>query len=124
MSILSFSDICDVEVWETDNYSDTDDELSGPNFALEGVFSDEDRDLVHWMVIFLLRLQAKFYIPDAALQCLIKFLSVFLSVIGRSSSHVAHMASVFPRSLYELRNKYRLGSKFKKMAVYQMQFCI
>lgn len=82
--------------------------------ALKDNFHAEEKDLVHWMIIFLLRLQAKFYVPDAALQCIVKFLSAFLLVISRSSSH---MASVFPRSLYELRNLYQLNIKFKKMAV-------
>lgn len=110
-----FSDI-DAEVWDADHYSDTEDENS-PDFAVVGNSHTDERDLIRWMVIFFLRLQAKFYIPDAALHCLIKFLYVFLSVIGRSSSYVAHMASVFPRSLYELRNQYQLGSRFKKMVV-------
>lgn len=106
----------DVEIWDGDDFLDTNDEEC-PDSPLASNTHVQERDLVNWMVIFLLRLQAKFYIPAAALQCLIKFFYVFLSVIGQSSSYVAHMASFFPKSLYELHKQYQLVSKFKKMVV-------
>jgi len=42
-----------------------------------------DNVLITWILLFLLQLQAKHYIPDSALNCLLKFLCVFFCIIGR-----------------------------------------
>ena len=65
----------------------------------------------------ILRIQAKHYIPEAALNSLIKFLFVFFSVIGRTSPYVAKIVASFPRSLYDLRRRYNLTLNFKKIVV-------
>ena len=83
---------------ESDNAPDDafDDEV--PDLPLNQVSQAEERDLVVWLLIFMVRLQARHYIPDAALTCMIKFLYIF-SVVRRTSSYVATIASSFPKSL-------------------------
>ena len=102
---------------ESDNAPDDtfDDEV--PDLPLNQVSQAEERDLVVWLLIFMVRLQARHYIPDAALTCMIKFLYIFFSVVGRTSSYVATIASSFPKSLYELRQRYGMSQQFKKMLV-------
>lgn len=59
--------------------------------------------LVVWLVTFLLQLQAKHYIPDKAIDCLLKFLAVFFGVLGRFCGFAAVLATSFPSTLYKLR---------------------
>ena len=93
--------------------------------------SEEENAIIQWLLIFLLRLQAKHYIPDAAVQCLIKFFYIFLHVLGRYSTTIANIASKFPRSLHYLRKHLNLNQDFKKLvvcrkcnSVYSLQECI
>ncbi len=53
---------------------------------------------------FLVQLHSKHYIPDVALDALIKFLFVFLSVLTRIAPSVEVVKKFFPRSLYHLHN--------------------
>ena len=89
-SVYIDSYVCDdVEVCEDDtdseNSSDTEDKVSAPNFPESDVSHSEANTLVLWVLIFILRIQAKHYIPDTALQCLLKFLFVFFSIVGRTN---------------------------------------
>ena len=70
-----------------------------------------------WAVVFFVRLQAKHYIPDIALNCLIKFFCVFLVIIGLSSKFISNVSSAFPKSLYDLRRQYQNAQHFKKFVV-------
>ena len=67
------------EVWEesSDNSTDCDE---GPELPLSrnNTTAEKESILVRWIVIFLLRMQATFYIPNAAVQVLIKFLGFCL----------------------------------------------
>ena len=102
------------EVWEeSDSCTEECPEL--PNDVSQT--STVESGILSWLLIFLLRLQAKYYIPDAALQCLIRFLYVFFCVLGRYSSTVANIAARFPRSLYYLRKQYSSDHEFKKFVV-------
>ena len=59
------------EVWE-DEYEDAQefDNDEAPDLPYSQISCTEERDLVTWIVIFILQLQAKYYIPDVALHCL------------------------------------------------------
>lgn len=103
----------DTEVWEDESCDD-----DAPDLPIVGhTQCSEEKDLVGWIIIFLLRLQAKHYIPDAALDYLIKFLCVFFSVVSRSSAFVSNITQTFPKSLYELRKRYSVAQSFKKYVV-------
>lgn len=70
-----------------------------------------------WMVGFLLILQAKYYIPDASVDLLIKFLYTFMLVTGRFSTFMKELADVFPRSLTTLLNLVKNKQCFTKYVV-------
>lgn len=87
--------------------------------------------LLTWLLIFLLRLQAKHYIPDSAVNCLLKFLYVFLCIIGRHSDFVAHLAASFPNSVYKLQKYFGIKEEFTRFvvcrkcySVYEFKNCI
>ena len=107
------------EVWEesSDNSTDCDE---GPELPLSrnNTTAEKESILVRWIVIFLLRMQATFYIPNAAVQVLIKFFGVLFTVLGRYSEVVAKIASQFPKSLYEL-HKQNHSIQFEKFVVCQ-----
>ena len=90
------------EFWDDsdDDYNDEDAvevstevlHIAGDNDAPDFVVdddSDQFSKLVCWMVGFLLTMQSKYYISDAALNVLVKFLSVFFNVIGKFCQPVA-----------------------------------
>ena len=117
------------EVWEESDESSTEEYPEFPNEL--SWTSTVESAILSWLLIFLLRLQAKYYIPDAAVQCLIRFLYVLFCVLGRYSSVIANIASRFPRSLYYLRKQYSSGQELKKFvvchkcnAIYGYQECI
>ena len=58
-----------------------------PSFptATMGFQSEQVCSLTTWMIMFFLALRAKYYIPDAALDMLVKFLAIFFSVLGHFS---------------------------------------
>ena len=85
-----------------------------PDLPIVGHTCSEEKDLVGWIIIFLLRLQAKHYIPDTTLDYLIKFLCVFFPVVSRSSTFVSNITQTFPKSLYELRKRYSVAQSLKK----------
>ena len=64
--------------------------------------SKTENVLLTWLLLFLLRLQAKHYIPDSAVNCLLKFLYMFFSIFGRHSDFVANLALCFPVSVYQM----------------------
>lgn len=62
-----------------------------PDYGTDAVANSEESALLTWLLLFLVRLQAKFYLPETALNCLLKFLYIFLSIISRKSTFVAQM---------------------------------
>ena len=70
-----------------------------------------------WLVLFLLRLQSRFYLPDAAVSCLVIFLYAFLVILGTHSDYVARMVESFPKSLYCLRKHWKIGVDFVRFVV-------
>ena len=73
--------------------------------------------LVSWLVLFLVRLQARHYLPDVAIACLLKFLYTLLVIIGRQSVFVANMAKQFPCSLHCLRKYWNVNDDFVRLVV-------
>ena len=72
------------EIWEESDESCTEENPELPNDVNQT--STVESVILSWLLIFLLRLQAKYYVPDTALQCLIRFLCVLFCVLGRYSS--------------------------------------
>lgn len=72
-----------------------------PSFELKTPQSCQTIALSMWLIGFILRLQAKYYVPEAALDGLIKFLYVFLSLLARLAPSLKPLLEVFPHSLYD-----------------------
>lgn len=69
------------------------------------------------MIGFVLRFQAKYYIPDASINLLIKFFFVFLSVAGRFSTFMKTLADIFPKSLSTMLSLVKGKVSFTKFVV-------
>lgn len=67
--------------------------------------------------MFLLRLQAKHYLPDAAENSLLKFLYIFLSTVGQYSDFIARMFTRFPSSVFHMRKFFGLTEEFTQFVV-------
>ena len=65
----------------------------------------ESTALLYWIVGFILKFQARYYIPDTAINVLIKFLLVLLKVLGRFSPFVDKIAKHFPTSYHEMTKR-------------------
>ena len=61
------------------------------------------KTLTMWLVFFLLHLQSKHYIPDKAIDSLLKFLSTLFGVIGRFSQIGKEISECFPKTSYALQ---------------------
>ena len=55
-----------------------------------------------WLIGFLLILQAKYYMPDTAMNALLKFLHVLFIVLGHFSPKIASLVDLIPSSVYSL----------------------
>ena len=110
-------DIDEQEVWENESDVENDvisqenEVICQPSFNSESSESSRASSLLHWVIIFIFSLQAKYYISDSAIDVLFKFLYIFFSVLGRFSPFVAALSSDFPKSRCFARG--RLGSKAK-----------
>lgn len=105
---------------EEEEYWDGDTEFLDLDFsAIERSERNEttQSNLLRWLLLFLLRLQAKHYLPDAAMNSLLKFLCVFFLILGRYSDFIANMASNFPSSVFLLRKYFALTEEFKRLVV-------
>ena len=73
--------------------------------------------LLKWLAGFLFILQAKYHIPNAAIDFLIKFLFLLVCVLGRFSPFVRHLQQSFPRSLNVMRKTFMSETSFAKYPV-------
>lgn len=87
--------------------------------------------LVSWLVLFLMRLQSKYYIPDAAIGCLLKFMYAFLVIIGKQSVVIANIVKYFPQSIHCLRKYWDVNIEFERLvvcrkcySVYDKKYCV
>ena len=86
--------------------------------------SKTENVLLTWLLLFLLRLQAKHYIPDSAVNCLLKFLYMFFSIVGRHSDFVANLALCFPVSVYQMQKFFGIKEEFTRFVVCLKQLLI
>ena len=64
--------------------------------------SRSQKAIVSWIVGFLIRFKAKYYIPYSALNMLFRFLHTLFSVLGRFSAFFVAIVPIFPSTLYRL----------------------
>ena len=92
------------EIWEE---KEEDLEFFNDEETIEDSTSTSSRSAPHtltmWLVLFLLRLQSKHYVPDKAIDSLLKFLCTLFSVIGRFSELANEIAGHIPRTSYSLQ---------------------
>ena len=81
------------------------------------VTSKPENVLLTWLLLFLLRLQAKHYIPDSAVNSLLKFLYMFFSIVGRHSDFVANLPGSFPMSIYQMQEFFGIKEEFARFIV-------
>lgn len=70
-----------------------------------------------WLLGFILAIQAKYYIPNAAIDVMLKFLYIFFSVLSRFSPFLNPIFKVFPKSLYSLYKSVHYEDSFNKFVV-------
>lgn len=85
--------------------------------ASEAVSNVNESALLTWLLLFLVRLQAKFYLPEVAIDCLLKFLYILFSIIAQNSTFVARMISNFPTSTFLLKKYIKSNETFKRYVV-------
>ena len=79
------------EIWDDFESSDKGEPTSLP-IKSNRVTSEEEakaKAIINWTVGFLLILQARYYISNAAMNLLIRFISIVLKVLRQSSLLVA-----------------------------------
>lgn len=120
--ILFFAVDVEVECWEDNNeqlekdFPSNDSEM--PDLPLaEDISIPQESALVTWLILFLVRLQSKFYLPDTAVSCLLKFLYAFLCIIGRHSTFVARISTNFPTSVFLLKKYFGWKETFVRYVV-------
>lgn len=88
------------ECWEDcEEHSFVFSSNGGPNHSNLAQATQETKvNLLSWILLFILRLQAKHYIPDVAVKSLLTLMYIFLSILGRKSDYVAGIAAIFPTS--------------------------
>lgn len=93
--------------------------------------SSTENVLVTWLVLYLLRLQSNHYIPDVAIDSLLKFLSTLFCVLGLFSTTCKLLSQHMPHCVYSLKQHAGLISKFEQLvvcvecnSVYPMNDCI
>ncbi len=87
-----------------------------PSFSTSKEYSNA-QSLVKWVVGFLLILQAKYHIPNAAIDLLIKFMFALFCVLGRFSPLIRQLNALFPSSLHVMRKSFNTIMSFNKYPV-------
>ena len=108
-------------MWEDEEDSEDDLDDVPPSFPQSESTSDGatglTESIVLWLTGFLLLLQARHFIPDAAMDALLKFIGVLFRVLGRLSSVVASIALAIPNSVYRLRKTAKNSRNFTRYVV-------
>ena len=73
--------------------------------------------LVVTVVMFLLRLQSKYYITDAAITSILKFLYIIFVILGRFSDVSKAMSEIIPHNIYSLKKFIGINNTFEKLVV-------
>lgn len=79
--------------------------------------SSNEHILTSWLVLYLLRLQSQHYIPDAAMDGLLKFLCTFFLVLGHFSEACKSLSQHLPHTIYSMRKFAGLMDTFERLAV-------
>ena len=123
MHVLSAED-GNEEIWcesepdtDTEEYCQENDVPAFPEFPCDTSERQSASALSMWLIGFLLTLQARFYLPDRAVDALIKFFFAFLTVVSRYSPSIEAIARAFPSSLHLLRKRIQLKDHFNKLVV-------
>lgn len=119
LSILAELD--EEEVWD----ESSSDELQGdsssspalPEFISSAHESQRACSLMMWLLGYILTIQAKYYIPNAAIDAMLKFLYIFFSILSRFSPFFNPILEVFPKSLYSLYKLVHYEDSFNKFVV-------
>lgn len=98
--IEAFSETCEVPTFET--------------FSAE---TQRAGSLVCWIVGFIVSLQARYYIPDAAIDKLLVFIYVLFNVIGQFSPFMTLLSSKMPKSSFLAKKFLGLNKPFTKYVV-------
>ena len=80
-------------------------DLELPNFTGTNKEHHQSTILSQWFVRNLLIIQAKFHLPDNALNLLIKFLYAFFNIIGQFSPALKTLVKSLPPTLYTMRKR-------------------
>ena len=91
--------------------------MSPPLPQNEEPSSVQQQSLALWLIGFIVRLQARFNIPDSAIGRLLLFLCTFFQVLGHFSSFIAGLARRLPSSLYRLRKTLKVDNQVTKYIV-------
>ena len=70
-----------------------------------------------WIIGFLLRLHSRYFIPDAALDALIKFLYITFTILARFSPVCEVIKECFPRSLHNSSHTSHYDKSFIRYVV-------
>lgn len=100
--------------------------------TFEGNEQNRAHLLFMWIVGFIFVLQAKYHLPNAAIDLLVKFMYSLLCVLGSFCTFADNLRKLFPRSLHMMRkyhfpacsfSKYPICRKCNKM-YYSLDDCI
>ena len=125
--IIDLSEIWDEDLADSDDciVNEGDDRQEEPHAGPALPLDTNDHcevnhtsSLASWFTSFIILLQARHYIPDRAIDLLLKFLHAFFVVLGcLSNATVAVLAKALPRSVHLLREQFRRHLDFKKYVV-------
>ena len=72
--------------------------------------------IVCWLLLFIYQLQIKHFIPDAAIDTLLKFLYTMFILFGTFSDKLKNMSGFMPRTIHSFRRNFG-ASHFKRLVV-------
>ena len=112
------------ETWELSDVEADEDDLvhagvapTPPVFEVENKEYLSAKSLLKWIVGFLLVLQARYHIPNSAIDLLIKFMLAIFSVLGCFSPFVCTLRKLLPSSLHVMRTHFASEITFSKYPV-------
>lgn len=99
------------EVWNDSDYDESisEDEPEIPlSLENDSEISSSEKSLINRLVIFLLAIQARFYLTDTVMDILFRFLKAFFTVLGRIHTDLIAIGKLLPSSLYKARKKRKM----------------
>jgi len=96
---------------DKDDDDDVFEDYSSPDYNIPDNFNDLQNISEEWIIIFILRFQTRFRLPDTAIDTLIKFVKHVLTKLD------SDQFENFPTSLYTARKKLGLKHQFVTFSV-------